>query len=105
MATGGFELDVPDTATNAAAFGYADGENGSAFPKVRVVTIGECGSSAKVDARIGPAGGKGSGERALARRMYQRLGRGWLLIAGRGFTSQVSVSGLPAGGASRRRYT
>ena len=62
MATGGFELDVPDTATNAAAFGYAGGEDRSAFPKVRVMTIGECGSYAKVDARIGPAGGKGSGE-------------------------------------------
>jgi hypothetical protein len=35
-----------------------------------------------VDARIGPVGGKGSGEQALARRMYQRLGQGWLLIAG-----------------------
>jgi hypothetical protein len=52
---------------------------------VRVVTIGECGSHPKVDARIGPVGGKSSGERALARRMYQRLGQGWLLIAGRGF--------------------
>jgi hypothetical protein len=62
MATGGFKLDVPDTATNAAAFGYADREDRSAYPKVRVVTIGECGSHAKVDARIGPAGGKGSGE-------------------------------------------
>jgi hypothetical protein len=62
MATGGFELDVPDTATNAAAFGHAGGEDRSAFPKVRVMTIGECGSHAKVDARIGPAGRKGSGE-------------------------------------------
>jgi hypothetical protein len=41
MATGGFELDVPDTPANAAAFGYSGGEDRSAFPKVRVVTIGE----------------------------------------------------------------
>lgn len=55
MATGGFELDVPDTAANAAAFGYAGAEDRSAFPKVRVVTIG---SVARADphqyARAGP---------------------------------------------------
>jgi hypothetical protein len=62
MATGGFGLDVPDPPANAAAFGYAAGENRPAFPTVRVVTMGECGSHAKVDAPIGPAGGKGSGE-------------------------------------------
>ncbi len=47
----GFELDVPDTPANAAAFGYASGENRSAFPKVRVVTVGECGSHAKIAAQ------------------------------------------------------
>jgi hypothetical protein len=89
MATGGFELDVPDTVTNAAAFGYAGGEDRSAFPKVRVVTIGQCGSHAKVDARIGPVGGKGSGVvqggadlrghlgSALARRLPQDRAPKW----------------------------
>jgi hypothetical protein len=47
MAIDGFELDVPDTPANAAAFGYpAGGRERPAFPKVRVVTIGECGSHA-----------------------------------------------------------
>jgi hypothetical protein len=32
-----------------------------------VVTIGECGSHAKMDAQAGPVGGKGSSEQALAR--------------------------------------
>ena len=50
MAIDGFELDVPDTPANAAAFGYASGGSRSAFPKVRVVTIGECGSHAKIAA-------------------------------------------------------
>ena len=77
MATGGFELDVPDTAANAAAFGYAGREDRSAFPKVRVVTIGECGSHAKVDARIGPAGGKGSGEIRCALPAFGTAG--WLV--------------------------
>ena len=54
MAIDSFELDVPDTAANAAAFGYASGENNrSAFPKVRIVTIRECGSHAKLGAQIG----------------------------------------------------
>jgi hypothetical protein len=85
MAIDGFELDVPDTPANAAAFGYASGENRSAFPKVRVVTIGECGSHAKIAAQMGPVGGKGSCEQALARRLFGRLEEDWLLIADRGF--------------------
>jgi hypothetical protein len=69
MAIDGFELDVPDTPANAAAFGYPAGvREHPAFAKVRVVTTGECGSHAKVAAQVGPVGGKGSSEQALARR-------------------------------------
>jgi hypothetical protein len=86
MAIDGFELDVPDTPANAAAFGYPAGtREHPAFPTVRVVTIGECGSHAKVAAQMGPVGGKGTCEQALARRMFGRLEEGWLLIADRGF--------------------
>ena len=96
MAIDGFELDVPDTA-DTAAFGYPAGaREHPAFPKVRVVTIGECGSHAKIAARIGPVGGKGASEQALARRMFGRLEEGWLLIADRGFR----LAGL----AGRRRH-
>ena len=71
MAIDGFELDVPDTPANAAVFGYASGESSrSAFPKVRVVTVGECCSHAKIAAQMGPIGGKGSSEQALARRLF-----------------------------------
>jgi hypothetical protein len=63
MAIDGFELDVPDTPANAAAFGYPAGaRERPAFPKVRVVTLGECGSHAKIAAQIGPVGGKGTCE-------------------------------------------
>jgi hypothetical protein len=86
MSIDGFELDVPDTPANAAAFGYPAGaREHPAFPKVRVVTIGECGSHAKVAAQIGPVGGKGASEQALARRLYPQLEEDWLLIADRGF--------------------
>ena len=55
MAMDGFEWDAPDTPGNAAAFGYAGrpGTDRAAFPKVRVVTVSECGSHAVVDAEIG----------------------------------------------------
>src|SRR5690242_18364132 len=88
MAIDGFELDVPDTPANAAAFGYPAGAwEHPAFPKVRVVTIGECGSHAKVAAQIGPVGGKGASEQALARRLHPTLEEDWLRIADRGFYS------------------
>ena len=86
MSIDGFEWDAPDTPGNAAAFGYAgSGPERSAFPKVRVVSISECGSHAVVDAEIGGIAGKGAGEQSLARRLYRRLEEDWLLIADRNF--------------------
>jgi len=85
MAIDGIEWDAPDTPGNAAAFGYPGGGKEPAFPKVRVVTISECGSHAVVDAEIGGIAGKGSGEPSLARQLYGRLEEDWLLIADRNF--------------------
>jgi hypothetical protein len=101
MAIDGFELDVPDTLANAAAFGYPAGaREHPAFPKVRVVTIGECGSHAKVAAQIGPVGGKGASEQALARRLYPQLEEDWLLIADRGFYNWPDWLAAAATGAA-----
>ena len=101
MAIGGFELDVPDTPANAAAFGYPAGaREHPAFPKVRVVTIGECGSHAKVAAQMGPVGGKGASEQALARRMFGQLQEDWLLIADRGFYNWPDWQAAAATGAA-----
>ena len=53
-----------------------------------MVTVSECGSHAAVAAAMGPAaGGKGSGEQALARRLYPGLEEDWLLLADRNFCS------------------
>src|SRR5215475_8920807 len=89
MAVDGMEWEVPDTAANRAAFGSKAGPAGpAAFPKVRVVTVSECGSHAAVLAAAGPAaGGKGSGEQALARRLYPGLEQDWLVLADRNFYS------------------
>jgi hypothetical protein len=86
MAIDGFEWDAPDTPGNAAAFGYpGGGQDRAAFPKVRVVSVSECGSHAVVDAEIGGIAGKGAAEQSLARKLYGRLEPGWLLIADRNF--------------------
>src|SRR5262249_58691934 len=96
MAIDGFELDVPDAPANAAAFGYpAGGRERAAFPKVRVVTIGECGSHAKIAAQMGPVGGKGSSEQALARGLYPRLEQDWLLIADPGVFNWLDWPAAP----------
>jgi hypothetical protein len=101
MAIDGFTLDVPDTPASAAVFGYPAGSREHpAFPKVRVVTIGECGSHAKVAAQAGPVGGKGSSEQALARRLFSRLEEDWLLIAGRGFYNWADWQAAAATGAA-----
>jgi hypothetical protein len=47
MAIDGFAVDAPDTVENAEEFGYAGSDQArSAFPKVRVVALTECGSQA-----------------------------------------------------------
>lgn len=68
MSIDGLEWDVPDSAANAAEFGYPGAPDGgqAAFPKARAVTIGECASHAPVLAAIGPCTFKGSGEQSLA---------------------------------------
>lgn len=87
MSIDGMEWDVPDTGSNAAAFGYRGGEDKAAYPKVRVVTISECAAHAPVLAAVGPASGKDSGEQSLARRLYPQLSQDWLLLADRNFFS------------------
>ena len=101
MSIDGFEWDAPDTPGNAAAFGYpGSGEDRAAFPKVRVVTVGECGSHAVADAEIGGIAGKGSGEQSLARRLYGRLEEDWLLIADRNFYNWEDWKAAAASGAA-----
>jgi len=89
MAIDGSGWDAPDTAENAAAFGFAgagaDDADRPAYPKVRVVTVSECASHAVADAAMGAAAGKGAGEQSLARKLYPRLDEDWLLIADRNF--------------------
>ncbi|MDT3446660.1 transposase domain-containing protein, partial [Pseudofrankia sp. BMG5.37] len=94
LAVDGFEVDVPDTEDNAAEFDYAgSGEKRSAFPKIRVVALAECGTHAF---RAAEVGGWAAGERTLARGVLMRLRRDEVLTADRGFYS-FDNWGLAAG--------
>jgi hypothetical protein len=102
MSVDGMEWEVPDSAANRAAFGSRSGPAGpGAFPGVRVVTLSECGSHAAVAAAVGPvAGGKGSGEQALARELYPHLEEDWLLLADRNFYSWTDWRAAAGTGAA-----
>jgi Insertion element 4 transposase N-terminal/Transposase DDE domain len=87
VAIDGAMLDVADTAENDEHFGRpgsSRGEGRSAFPQVRLVGLGECGTHAIFAAAIG---GYCTPERSLARRVLPALEPGMLLMADRGFTS------------------
>jgi len=98
LAIDGFDVDLSDSDSNAAEFGYAgSGENRSAYPKARVVALAECGTHAFLAAEIA---GYGTGEQTLAARLYLRLRRDELLTADRGFYSFEAWSAAMATGAA-----
>ncbi|MFC5027863.1 IS4 family transposase [Streptomyces sp. DSM 41987] len=98
MAIDGFDLDLPDTAENAAEFGYAGNDQSrSAFPKARVVAVVECGSHAFMDAEVGPWN---RSERAMAASLLISISSDWLLLADRGFYSFAAFSAATQTGAA-----
>ena len=85
MAIDGFMLDVPDTEDNSEEFGRLHtSPKQSAFPQVRVVGLGECGSHAIIDASLG---GCRTGERSLAADLLRSYEPGMLVMADRNFYS------------------
>ncbi len=83
MAVDGFMLDVPDTPENAAEFGRRrNGAKAGAFPQVRTVVLGECGSHAITGAALGSCN---AGEQALARQILPCLEADMLVTADRNF--------------------
>jgi len=98
MAVDGCEWDAPDSPANAAEFGYpGGGSRRGALPKVRMVTVAECGSHAIVDAQIG--GSAVVSEHELVRRLYPRLEPGWLVLADRNFFNFADWQAAAATGA------
>ena len=85
MAIDGVVIDVPDTEENAAEFGYSSGGRGdSAFPHVRVVGLGECGTHAVVAAAIGASS---QGERTVVHDLLPDVQPDMLVLFDRGFYS------------------
>jgi Insertion element 4 transposase N-terminal/Transposase DDE domain len=96
MAIDGFDWDAADTPENVEEFGYSgSGSTRSPFPKVRLVTISECGSHAVVAAGMG---GADTAEQKLARPLYAGVEPGWLLIADRNFYGFADWNAARAGG-------
>jgi hypothetical protein len=95
-AADGMCLDLPDTAENAAEFGYPGNDAGRGpFPQVRVVGLGECGTRAVLGAALSPLA---TGEQALLRRLLARLRPGDLLLADRNFLSHGLLADVLAAG-------
>ena len=95
MAIDGTNLDVPDTAVNDSEFGRATparGE-GSAFPQVRLVGLGECGTHALCGVGIGPYK---TGENTLALELVRSLAPGMLVLGDRGFGGSYVLFGAMA---------
>lgn len=81
----GTTLDLADTAGNDARFGRpgsSRGEGRSAFPQLRLVGLGECGTHAVFAAALGPYA---SAEKTLATKVLPKLEHDMLLLADRGF--------------------
>lgn len=99
MAVDGVVLDVPDTAANVAEFGKRTAGAGgitAAFPQVRVLALGECGTHAIVSAAIGAWRVP---ERDLFAPLLPDLEPEMLVLADRGFYSYEMWTRAAATGA------
>lgn len=98
MAIDGVVLDVPDTDDNRAEFGKSGGDlKTSAFPQVRAVGLGECGTHAIVAVAFDSWRVY---ERELAERLLDHLEQNMLVLADRGFYSYELWQKFTAAGAT-----
>jgi hypothetical protein len=92
-------VDVPDSAANDARFGRPGsgrGQGVGAFPQVRLVGLGECGTHALITVSHGPLA---DGERTLAAGVLAGLTGDMLCLADRGFYSYALWNQARATGA------
>ncbi len=96
----GTTIDVADTAANATVFGRAGTGrgDGAAFPQVRIVALGECGTHAVIAAQMDSYA---VGEVSLAKALVAGgLQPGMLCLADRGFTAHPLFKAAAANGAA-----
>jgi hypothetical protein len=83
VAMDGSTFEIPDTAANAAAFGYPGSRTGhAAYPQAQCATLIECGTHAILGGAIGPYR---TGERELGEPLLDILTPDMLCLADRGF--------------------
>ena len=94
----GTTIDVADTEANAEVFGRAGTGrgDGSAFPQLRIVALGECGTHAVIAARMDSYA---VGEVTLAKQLAGSMRPGMLCLADRGFTSHPLFTAAADSGA------
>lgn len=94
----GTTIDVADTPANAEVFGRAGTGrgDGSAFPQLRLVALGECGTHAVIAAQMDSYA---VAEVTLAKKLVPGLQPGMLCLADRGFTAHPLFAAAAASGA------
>lgn len=97
MAIDATSFDVADTDDNVRRFGkMGSGPKASAYPKLHVAALAECGSHAIVGAVLGSCR---TGERTLVADLVRRVGPGMLVLADAGLYSYELFSAFAATGA------
>lgn len=97
MAIDGTSFDVADSKANAEHFGrIGSGPKASAFPKLQVMALAECGSHAIVGAVFGTAA---TGERTLTADLVDKLEPDMLITADAGLFSWELFNAYAATGA------
>ncbi|MGI5175349.1 IS4 family transposase [Dactylosporangium sp. CA-152071] len=97
MAIDATSFDVADTPDNVERFGrMGSGPKASAYPKLHVAALAECGSHAVVGAVLG---GCRTGERTLAAGLTRTVGPGMLVMADAGLYSYELFTAFAATGA------
>ncbi|MFC4105961.1 IS4 family transposase [Micromonospora zhanjiangensis] len=97
MAIDATSVDVADTPANVERFGrMGSGPKASAYPKLHVAALAECGSHAIVGAVLGSCR---TGERTLVKGLAGRVGPGMLVLADAGLYSFDLFNSFAATGA------
>ncbi len=95
----GFTFTMPDTAENQTEYPQQKSQKpGVGLPIARVVTILSLATACVKDAALGPYAGKQTGESALLRKLFGRLGADDIAVADRYYCSFMMIALLLAQG-------
>jgi hypothetical protein len=95
----GFTFTMPGTAENQAAYPQQKSQKpGVGLPIARVVTILSLATACVMDIALGPYAGKQTGEPALLRELFGRLGADDIAVADRYYCSFMMIAMLLAQG-------